>query len=133
MHERWFAFAARRLLCARGLGDHLPAHNDRPRAAQAAPDDGFHRREQLQIWLLCLMLQQCHEQSRQHRQDRTSAENVWQQQRFKQAVARCQGVPADVASKLPEEEVVSRTLAQLNSMFGEVAPQQLVLKVSSAE
>lgn len=33
-----------------------------------------------------------------------------------------QGVPADVASKLPEQEVVSRTLAQLDRMFGEAAP-----------
>lgn len=30
-----------------------------------------------------------------------------------------------MASKLPEQEVVSRTLAQLNSMFGEVASQHL--------
>lgn len=41
----------------------------------------------------------------------------------KKALTGClltvQGVPADVASKLPEQEVVSRTLAQLDRMFGE--------------
>jgi hypothetical protein len=38
-----------------------------------------------------------------------------------------QGVPADLASKLPENEVVARTLAQLDRMFGEVARLSMIV------